>query len=267
MKKVSGSCMLALVAASLFPAHGHAFEGSYKPWFTEVDGVVNNEGREVSLRDELNLGHATSHGFSIAEGSWLTLSYTPLDYAEEGTVTSTATFGGSEYSENTRLSTDADLTDMAARVLWRPFNDDKVGMGLGIGLTVKVLDADITVTNLDAPEDGGGPGIGNIPVLGPILGGPQDNSAQERKTISEVFPMATLTYRMPLFDFLTLGLEASYITFEDDEVLEMGFDVQVRGESVGFTAGWHEKRYDVSDGDFGLDARFKGLFAQLSFYL
>lgn len=266
MKKVSCICSLGLAMAWM-PLSAQAFEAAYKPWFTQVDGVVSNEGREISLRDELNLDHASSHGFSVGEGSWLRISYTPLDYAEEGTVTSTVQFGGSEYSANTRLFTDADLTDMAARFLWRPFNDDKQGHGLGLGVTIKVIDGDVVVTDLDAAEDGGGPGPGSIPLLGPFLGGSQDQSAEERRTLSEVFPMGTLSYRMPLFGFLTVGAEASYISYDDDEVLEFNLDFEFRGESVGFSGGWHEKRYDVTDDGFGLDARFKGLFAQLSIYL
>ncbi len=267
MKKVSQAQLIGLVVAVALPLQGQAFEVAYKPWFAQVSGVVSNEGREVSLRDELNLDHAASHGFAVAEGSWLRLSYTPIDYAEEGNVVSTVQFGNSEYSENTRLFTDADLTDMAAQFVWRPFNDDDQDLGLGIGLTVKLIDGDIQVTDLDAQEEEGGPGIGNIPVLGPILGGPQDQSSVERETFSEVFPMGTLRYRTSVFDFMTLGFEASYVSFDDDEVLEMGFDFQFRGESLAFTAGWHEKRYDVSDDGFGLDARFKGIFAQLSVYL
>lgn len=267
MKKVSRFGLMATTLA-LAPSTSMAFELSYQPWYSQVSGQVANQGREVSLRRELNLDEATSNGFAIAEGGWLRLSYTPLDYAEEGRVEESAQFGGSSYTADTRLFTDANLTDMAAQLIWRPFADDERDHGLGLGLTIKLLDGDIRVTDLDQQESGdGGAGPEVIPIAGPILFGPSDDDPTERKTFSEVFPMLTLRYRSSLFGFLEIAGEGSYISDDDNEVLELQLALEARGERVGFSAGWHEKRYDVSDGDFAMDARFKGVFARLSVYL
>lgn len=268
MKKVSCLSILGLVAASLLPLQAQALEVAYKPWFSRIQGDVSSSGRQVSLRNELNLEQATSQGFAVAEGRWLRLTYTPMDYAAEGVVNTTTQFGNSEYSQNTRLFTDANLTDMGARLMWFPFNDHEQDLGLGLGLTVKIVDADVELTNLDAKEEqGGGAGLGSLPVLGPILGGAASPPVTERETLSEVFPMATASYRMVAFDWITLGAEASYVSYDDNDALEMQLDLQFRGEVIGFSAGWHEKRYDIKGSSFGLDARFKGLFAQLSIYL
>ena len=269
MRKVSWAGVLGTTAMTTAMAtamtlssfNASALEVAYSPWYTQVKGNVSNQGREVSLRDELNLDNSASQGWLVAEGNWLRLTYTPIDYSENGKVSSSTNFGGSTYQSNTNLRTEADLTDMGARFLWQPFDETN----FGIGVTVKVLDGDIQVTNLDQEEDAG-PGIGSIPVLGGLLGGEQPKRV-EKRTFSEVFPLLSVNYRMPITDFLTVGGEASYVTYDGNEVLEMGLDLEVRGEAVGLRLGWHEKRYDVTDDDFSLDARFKGIFGQLSFYL
>lgn len=256
MKKVSKAAWI-IAAGLAAPLNAQAFELAYQPWYVAIDGEVLNRGPAISLRDELNITHASSHGFSVAEEGWLRLSYTPIDVAETGTVVTETTFGGSTYTTGTNLRTNADLTDMAAQFMWRPFSDADMAQGLAIGATIKVVDAVVDVTNLDAPEEGGG-----LPILG---GG--NPSPTERETISEVFPMLSLRYRGPLYGLLHMDAEASYITYEDDEVLELQLAMEVRGDSVGFILGWHQKNYDISTDSFGLDAQFKGMFARVSLYL
>lgn len=256
MKKVSLIGTLGLGVAALWPLTSSAeTEFGYSPWFTSVSGTVSDQGREISLRNELKLNNSTSHGFLVDEGGWLRLTYTPVDYSAQGQVISETQFGGTVYPVSADLHTDADLTDMGLRLLWHPGEQTD----LGLGLTVKVIDGDIRVTNLD---EGGGGGL-----LGGLLGGGDDETATERETVSEVFPMLSVAYTNALTDLFSVGGEASYITYEDDEVLEFAAHIEFRGDAAGLRLGWQEKRYDISDSGFTLDARFKGAYAQVSFYL
>ncbi|RZO84947.1 MAG: hypothetical protein EVA65_08010 [Oceanococcus sp.] len=257
MKKVSLIAPLSLGLAAIMPLNAAAeTEFGYTPWFSSVSGTVSDQGREISLREELKLNSSTSHGFIVDEGGWLRLNYTPVDYSAQGQVTSETQFGGSVYPVSADLLTDADLTDMGLRLLWHPGEQTD----FGLGVTVKVIDADIRVTNMDSGGDGG--------LLGGLLGGGGDDEpSTERETVSEVFPMLSLAYSNPLTDLFSVGGEASYITYEDDEVLEFAAHIEFRGEAVGLRLGWQEKRYDISDNGFTLDARFNGAYAQLSVYL
>jgi hypothetical protein len=231
MKKVS--LLLATGLLSL-PGVGFATDFSYSPWYAQLDGDVQNQGREISLNNELGLSSTASHGWVVDEG-WLKLSYVPMSFGGNGVVTAQTDFGGSSYSSNANVRTDADFTDLAARFLWRPFE------ALGVGLTAKILDGEITVS-----EEGGD---------------------SENKTISEIFPLLSVTYTLPVMEFFNVNSDASYVKYGDNEVLEMGLNFELRGSTMGFSAGWHEKRYDVQDNDFRLRARIKGIFAQISVYL
>jgi len=255
MKKVSLMAALGMTVAAAWPLSSLAETAfGYSPWLTSVSGTVSDEGREISLRDELNLNSSTSHGYFVDEGGWLRLNYTPVDYSEQGQVNSEAQFGGTVYTVATELQTDADLTDMGLRMLWRPGEQTD----FGLGLTIKVIDADIRVT-AESDDDGG--------LLGGLLGGGGEGSSTERETFSEVFPMFSLAYSNAVTELFSLGTEASYVSYQGDEVMEFAAHVEFRGESLGLRLGWQEKRYDVGDEGFTLDARFKGAYAQLSVYL
>lgn len=256
MKKVSLITTLGITAAVVWPLTSLADTAfGYSPWLPSVSGTVSDEGREISLRDELNLNSSTSHGFVVDESGWIRLSYTPVDFSEQGQVNSEAQFGGSVYNVATELQTDADLTDMGLRVLWHPGEQTD----FGVGLTLKLIDADIRVTSEDAGDDGG--------LLGGLLGGGDDEPNTERETFSEAFPMLSLAYNNAVTELFSLGAEASYVSYQDDEVMEFAGHIEFRGESVGLRLGWQEKRYDVGDEGFTLDARFKGAYALLSVYL
>lgn len=228
MKKVSLSCLLAL---GFLPAAAQATGFGYTPWHAELSGTIQGD---VSLRNELGLESSASHGFLVDDG-WLKLSYTPVDFSGSGEVDGDFTFQGVTFSDSETVRTHARFADMAGRALWQPYDS------LGLGLTLKLLDGEVDITD-------------------------EDGETQQR-TISEVFPMASLVVSHPLNDLFRLGGEASYIRYDDDEVLELGLDVEIRGEQVGVKFGWHEKRYRVEDGDFQLDTRLKGLFAQIVFYI
>ncbi len=231
MKKVS---LLAVISLAFLPGVASAVGFVYSPWYAQLGGEVQNQGRPIPLRDELGLHSSASHGWLI-DDEWMTFSYQPLLFRGDGVLQGDANFGGATFTGSAQVRTEADFTDLAARFMWSPLR------GLGVGITAKILDGEITVS-----EEGG-------------------DSAT--KTVSEVFPMATLEYSVPLMNFVDLGVEAAYIRFDDDEVLEMGLNFELRGAVVGFTVGWVEKRYDVADEGFRLNSRINGVFAQLAFYI
>ncbi len=234
MKKVSLLGWILLAGAS---GNAAATEVGYWPWYARVQGEVQHQGRPVSLRDELGFRNSASHGFLIDQG-WLRLSYMPMDYAAVGTLSEDTTFGGSQFGSDTEVYSTADITDLGARFLW-PLFDGR----LGLGGSIKILDGEVEVSET---EEGG---------------------ESDRRTFSEVFPTLSLQYDQPIMDLFSLALEANYIGFEDQWILELdaGISVQTRYTRIGF--GFHQKEYDLEDGGSALKAEAKGLYAKLIFDL
>lgn len=242
-----------MLLALVLPAQALAFGIGYRPWYAEPQGVIQSQGRELDLREDLNLEASYSGGWVI-ETNLLELSFTPLDYASTATLEEAADFGPNSFAAGTEVETRTEIDDLAARYLWRPWP------ALGIGVTAKWLDALVMVSEVtDEEDDGGGGGL-----LGGLLGGGEPVS--ETRTFSELFPMLSVAAALPLMELFSLEAEGAYIRYEDDEVLEYSLAIAVRGEFVGLSLGWQEKRYDVRDQDFRLDARVNGLLAQLDYY-
>ncbi len=231
MKKVS---LLVLFCLSLNSYSASATGIGYWPWYGRVSGTVQNQGRAVDLRDEMGLGNSASHGWLVDDG-WLQLSYMPMDFAGSGQLSSDATFGGASFSSDANVQTQADFTDLGARFLWFPWRD------LGLGLAVKILDGEIVVS-----EEGG---------------------ASDSDTISEIFPLATVSYSTDLLQLMRLNLDAGYIAFEKNWALELSAGLEIAAEPMRIRLGWHQKQYDVTNGESAMDARVGGLYAQLIFML
>ncbi len=234
MRKVSLLGWIVLAGAS---GTATATEVGYWPWYARVQGEVQHLGRPVSLRDEMGFRNSASHGFLIDQG-WLRLSYMPMDYAAFGTLSEDTTFGGTQFSSDTQVYSTADITDLGARFLW-PLLDGR----LGVGGSIKILDGEVEVS--EAEEDG----------------------QSDSRTFSEVFPTLSLQYDQPVMDLFSLGLEANYIGYEDQWILELdaSISVQTRYTRIGF--GFHQKEYDLEENGSALKAKAKGLYARLIFDL
>lgn len=233
MQKVSRVISAWLLVCSL-PAAATGI--GYWPWHAQLNGMVQDQGRALDLRNELGMDSSASHGFLVDDG-WLQLSYMPMNFAGIGQLSSDATFGGATFSSNADVYSQADITDLGARFLWFPMDR------LGLGVTVKVLDGVVSIE-----EQGSG-------------------NNREEKTFSEAFPLLSASYAAQLLDLASLHLDVGYFALEDNWALELGVGVEIAADPIRVRLGWHEKQYDLSDGASGLDARAKGLFGQIVFML
>lgn len=249
---LAGVALTMLLAAQPAQAVGVI----YQYWHMQPEGQVSDSGRELDLRGDLNLSNESSHGWHI-DADWLQLGFEPMDFAARAVLEQEANFGGSTFTSDSEIQTTTELDDLSAGYTWW-FAD----WG-GVGGTLKIIDGEIVVEEV-------GDGGGGLPLPLPGLGG-DDEPQRESETVSEVFPMLTLSGRYALTTVFELAGQVGYITYDDDEVLEMRFAVSVPPRSddhsgLGMSLGWLDKRYDVSDGQFTLDSRISGLYARFSAY-
>ena len=234
--------MLAFVALAVGPAMADEavfFKAGYLSLSPEGDFAVSNGGPGTRVDMEDDLGFDDSEEFmaeaAVLLGSFrLTASYLPLKFAGDGTLSRTIEFGGETFTANTAVDSDVDIDIYDLGLTWYLLNFDDLPVRLQLGpeVSVKYIDADITM---------------------------KSGALSESESVSAPVPTVGLRGRVGFADFLAVAGRVGYLEFDDNSFLDA--DVQIEFSPlplVGIFAGYRYLDVEVDESDVFLDLTFDG---------
>lgn len=234
--------MLAFVALAVVPVMADEavfFKAGYLSLSPKGDFAVSNGGPGTRVDMEDDLGFDDSEEFmaeaAVQLGSFrLTASYLPLKFAGDGTLSRTIEFGGETFTADTAVNSDVDIDIYDLGLTWYLLNFDDLPVRLQLGpeVSVKYVDADITMKSGDLSES---------------------------ESVSAPVPTIGLRGRVGFADFLAVAGRVGYLEFDDNSFLDA--DVQIEFSPlplVGIFAGYRYLDVEVDESDVFLDLTFDG---------
>jgi outer membrane protein len=231
--------VFALVAAPAMADEMVSLKVGYLTLSPEGEFAVSNGtmGTRVDMEDDL--GFDDSEDFMVEAavqlGSFrLTAGYLPLGFSGSGNVdvTTPIDFGGETFSGSVNSDVDIDLYDVGLTWYLLNFDDLPVRLQVGPELSVKYVDADITM---------------------------KSSVGSESESVSAPVPTIGLRGRVGLSDFLGLVGRVGYLEYDDNSFLDA--DVQLEFSPlplVGLFAGYRYFDLEVDEEDVFLDVTFDG---------
>jgi outer membrane protein len=202
--------------------------------FAVSDGGV---GTKVDMEDDL--GFDDSEDFmaevAIQLGSFrLSAAYLPLQFSGHGALNETVTFNGRDFDANIPLDSDVDIDLYDVGLTWYLLNFDDLPVRLQLGpeLSVKYVDADLSMDN---------------------------GTFSESDSVSAPVPTIGLRGRVGLSDFVGVVGRLGYVEYDSNTFLDA--DVQVEFSPlplVGLFAGYRYFDLKVDESDVFLDVTFDG---------
>lgn len=242
--------LLFALAAVLFfslPAFGDeivSLKGSYV--VLNPDGVFAVEGNgfsgtKVDLDDDL--GFDDSKGFqgeaAVNLGPFrLSGGYLPISFSGDGILTENIIFNGQLFPVGTDVDSDIDLDIYDVALAWHIVNLDDlpVRFQLGPELSVKIIDADLSMA---------------------AVGG----SIKEDESALVPVPTVGLRSRVAFGDYVGLVGRIGYLDYDDNSLLDV--DAQIEFSPiplVGIFAGYRYIDMDVDESGIYVDATMDGFF-------
>lgn len=234
--------MLAFFVLTALPAMADemiSFKAGYLSLSPEGDFAVSNGGFGTRVDMEDDLGFDDSEEFMVEAGMQLgsfrlTASYLPLKFSGDGTLSRTIEFGGETFIANTAVNSDVDIDLYDVGLTWYllNFDDLPVRFQLGPELSVKYVEADISM---------------------------QSGAVSESESVSAPVPTIGLRGKVGLADFLAVAGRVGYLEYDDNSFLDA--DVQLEFSPlplVGIFAGYRYLDIDVDESDVFLDVTFDG---------
>jgi hypothetical protein len=209
-----------------------------------VDGNVLS-GTRISLKNDLGFDDSENY---FVEGALnlgafrLAVSYLPLKFSGSGVLTRDIIFNDQVYAANAMTTSEVKIDIIDAGLTWYAINFDDLPTRIQIGpeLSVKYVDADLTMTGVDA------------------LSGLSINESQSTKV-----PVPTLgaRARIGFSDFVALVGRVGYSEYKDNSLLDV--DAQIEFSPiplVGIFGGYRYFDLNVDDSGVYVDAHFSGPF-------
>jgi outer membrane protein len=234
--------MLTFFALAVVPAMADemiSFKAGYLSLSPEGEFAVSGIAGEDRVDMEDDLGFDDSEEFmaeaAVQLGSFrLTAGYLPLKFSGDGTLSRTIGFGGRTFSFGERVKSDVDIDLYDVGLTWYLLNFDDLPVRLQLGpeVSVKYVDADISM---------------------------QSSTASESESVSAPVPTIGLRGRVGISDFLGLVGRVGYLEFDDNSFLDA--DVQLEFSPlplVGIFAGYRYLDIEVDESDVFLDVTFDG---------
>jgi outer membrane protein len=231
--------MLTFFALSIVPAMADemiSFKAGYLSLSPEGEFAVFSGGIGTKVDMEDDLGFDDSEEFMaeavVQLGSFrLTAGYLPLKFSGSGSTTGII-FNGQPFVGTVDSDVDIDLYDVGLTWYLLNFDDLPVRLQLGPEVSVKYVDADISM---------------------------QSSTASESESVSAPVPTIGLRGRVGLSDFLGLVGRVGYLEYDDNSFLDA--DVQLEFSPlplVGIFAGYRYLDIEVDESDVFLDVTFDG---------
>jgi outer membrane protein len=231
--------MLTFFALSIVPAMADemiSFKAGYLSLSPEGEFAVFSGGIGTKVDMEDDLGFDDSEEFmaeaAVQLGSFrLTAGYLPLKFSGSGSTTGII-FNGQPFVGTVDSDVDIDLYDVGLTWYLLNFDDLPVRLQLGPEVSVKYVEADISM---------------------------RSSTASESESVSAPVPTIGLRGRVGISDFLGLVGRVGYLEFDDNSFLDA--DVQLEFSPlplVGIFAGYRYLDIEVDESDVFLDVTFDG---------
>jgi outer membrane protein len=231
--------MLAFLALAVVPAMADemiSFKAGYLSLSPEGEFAVFSGGIGTKVDMEDDLGFDDSEEFMaeavVQLGSFrLTAGYLPLKFSGSGSTTGII-FNGQPFVGTVDSDVDIDLYDVGLTWYLLNFDDLPVRLQLGPEVSVKYVEADISM---------------------------RSSTASESESVSAPVPTIGLRGRVGISDFLGLVGRVGYLEFDDNSFLDA--DVQLEFSPlplVGIFAGYRYLDIEVDESDVFLDVTFDG---------
>lgn len=240
-----------LGAAALAGATGLAAAGNsgntglhYQFWDLDISGYVEDGDSRLDFDRDLQVEPRQERFYSFrwntGPGYWpdISAAYTPID--AEGRSTSSASGGQIldipiGVGGSTTALIDADIDD------WELSFSYPLQLGssaVAIGLTAKKLDGEVLIL-----ENG--------------------QTEVSREEINQTFPQLHLGLTLPLAKNFLLETAGNYVRAEGDQVHDWHAAARLQFGKLCLSGGWQERRYQVQNTSYDIDARLSGAFAGL----
>jgi outer membrane protein len=231
--------MLMFFALSVVPAMADemiSFKAGYLSLSPEGEFAVFSGGVGTKVDMEDDLGFDDSEEFmaeaGVQLGSFrLTAGYLPLKFSGSGSTTGII-FNGQPFVGTVDSDVDIDLYDVGLTWYLLNFDDLPVRLQLGPEVSVKYVEADLSM---------------------------RSSTASESESVSAPLPTIGLRGRVGISDFLGLVGRVGYLEYDDNSFLDA--DAQLEFSPlplVGIFAGYRYLDIEVDESDVFLDVTFDG---------
>jgi len=220
---------LMLSPEGQFSVDGNALSGTRVDLDTDL-GFDDSEN--YFLEGALNLGP-----FRLAVG------YLPLEFSGAGTLNQTIDFNGTTFDVGVATTSEVKIDIVDAGVTWHVINLDDLPTRIQLGpeLAVKLVDADLTMTGVDANTS---------------------LSVTETESVQVPIPTIGARARIGLSDYLGLIGRVGYMEFQDNSFLDAEAQIEFSPiPLVGVFGGYRYFDLQVDDSGVFVDAQFAGPFA------
>lgn len=234
--------LLAVLVLAVGPAMADemvSLKAGYLTLSPQGEFAVSNGGVGTKVDMEDDLGFDDSEDFmaeaAVQLGPFrLAAGYLPLQFSGHGALSTEIKFGDQTFSIGDVVDSDVDIDLYDVGLTWYLLNFDDLPVRLQIGpeLSVKYVDADLTM---------------------------KSSIASESESVSAPIPTVGLRGRVGLSDFLGLVGRIGYLEYDSNSFLDA--DVQVEFSPlplVGLFAGYRYFDLEVDESDVFLDVTFDG---------
>jgi len=246
IKHITGLVLtLLLIAGSAWADEIVAFKVGYIS--LNPDGVfaVNSggiPGTKVDFDDDLNFDESEELFAEIALnlGQFrLAVGYLPIDFSGTGNLNQTLIFNGKEFLVNSEVSSSIDMDIYDLGLTWNILNFDDLPVRVQIGpeLSVKVVDANVSMI---------------------------DHTTGLSESDSLIAPVPTLGVRarIGLSDFVALVGRVGYMEYDSNSFLDVDGQIEFSPiPLVGIFAGYRYLDLEVDESGLVIDATLDGLYA------
>lgn len=234
--------ILAVLALTTAPAMADemvSLKVGYLSLNPEGEFAVSNGGIGTRVDMDDDLGFDDSEEVmaeaAVQLGSFrLSAGYLPLKFSGHGTLTRDIEFGGRTFNVSDSVDSDVDIDLYDVGLTWHLLNFDDLPVRLQLGpeLSVKFVDADLSM---------------------------ESGSVKESESVMAPVPTIGLRGRVGLADFLGVVGRVGYLDYDNNSFVDA--DVQVEFSPVplvGLFAGYRYFDIEVDEDDVFIDAHFDG---------
>jgi outer membrane protein len=199
-------------------------------------------GTEVNFDDDLNFDDSEEFFAEIALnlGNFrLTAGYLPIDFSGKGNLNQTIIFNGKSFLINSDVSSSVDMDIYDLGLTWNIINVDDlpVRVQLGPELSVKVVDADVSMVD-------------------------HTTGFSESDSLTAPVPTVGARARIGLADWVALVGRVGYMEYDGNSFLDVDGQVEFSPlPLVGIFAGYRYLDLDIDESDIIIDASLDGPYA------
>ncbi len=220
-------------------------EGSFTVDGNALSGTPIS-GTEIGL--DTDLGFDDSENYFVEGalnlGSFrLAVSYLPLEFSGSGTLSRDIDFNGRTFEGTALITSKVKLDIIDAGLTWNLINFDDLPVRIQVGpeLSVKYINADLTMTGIEASS-----GL----------------SVSETESAQIPIPTVGARAHIGLSDFLALVGRVGYMEYQDNSFLDAEAQIEFSPmPMVGIFGGYRYLDLQIDDSGVFVDSQFAGPFA------